>query len=152
MRKHIATLLLLASIMSCKSSTDSSTPTTSTNAADSATVRKTYDAAAGGVQIVAIQPDQSNSIGDEWIVLQTDHPVSLVGWTLNAGDNGQDYNLFSTITDTLLIYTHADQNRLGFRDTGLNLSSGKFIWNNTVPDTARLFDASSNLKSVFTYN
>ena len=50
-----------------------------------------------------------------------------------------------------IIFTHADQNPGDSRDTGLSLSSGKFIWNSAVPDTAKLYDNLNNLTSTFTY-
>ena len=149
MKTFIIVLLASVSILACKSSTDS-TPLNTTQI-DSTVVRHPYDVVKGGVQIVAIQPDQKSVKGDEWMVLQTDQTVSLIGWHFNAGDVGQDYQLFSTINDSLIIFTHADQNPGDTRDTGLFLSSGKFIWNNEVPDTAKLYDNLNNLTSTFTY-
>jgi hypothetical protein len=143
-------LLLLLAFTACNTTTDDNSGTN--NQTSTGLYRKSYDASKGGVQVVAIQADQSNSKNDEWVVLQTNSRTSLNGWHINAGDPGQDYTLYSFIDDSLLIYTHADPDAINARDTGLALSSGKFIWNNEVPDTCRLYNSTGLLVYEFTYH
>ena len=134
--------------LSCNTTTDDNS---GNNNQTTGMYHQSYDVSKGGVQIVAIQADQSNPKNDEWIVLQTNSRTSLNGWHINAGDAGQEYTLYSFINDSLVIYTHADPDPINARDTGLFLSSGKFIWNNTNPDTARLYNSAGSLVDVFTY-
>ena len=114
-------------------------------------VRKGYNKYKSGVQIAMIQYDQANPVGDEWVTLRLDGSTSLSGWHLNAGDSTQSYLLTGTITDSLVIYTHDDKNLIGSRDTGLALSPSKFIWSNSTPDTAFLYDKDNNLIDWLTY-
>ncbi len=153
MRLVVYSSLLILIYCSCNSDT-----TTNNNTSEQPEVgyyRKPYNTSLGGVQIVCIEANQKNTIlngvRDEWIVLQTDHSLNLSGWYFNAGDSGQDYQLYSTITDSLLIYTHADSDRLGVRDTGLFLSANRYIWNNTDHDTATLYNAQHQIIDRMTY-
>jgi hypothetical protein len=148
--KSTRILILLLALTACNTTTDDNSG--NNNPTSTGLYRKSYDVSKGGVQVVAIQADQSNSKNDEWVVLQTDHRVSLNGWHINAGDAGQDYQLYSFIDDSLLIYTHADPDVVNLRDTGLALSNGKFIWNNDVPDTCRLYNSAGLLIDVFVYS
>ncbi len=113
--------------------------------------RTAYDTVKRGVQIVAIEADEHNDLHDEWIVLQTDTPRSLKGWYLSAGNKGQTYMLYSRIEDSLVIYTHADKDLIGARDTGLFLAAKKFIWNNTKQDNGLLFNDHGQIVDVFSF-
>jgi hypothetical protein len=66
---------------------------------------------------------------------------SIAGWKLNAGDAGQDYALPDTLHHRLTIYTHAGRGSATDTTTlPLGLSGGKWIWNNSDPDTAWVLD------------
>jgi hypothetical protein len=140
-------LILLLAFTACNTTTDDNS---GNNNQTTGMYRRAYDAFKGGVQIVAVQVDQNNAKNDEWVVLQTDRPNGVRGWYLDAGDAGQHYTLYSHIIDSLVIYTHADLDPSNLRDTGLFLSSGKFIWNNDE-DTCRLFNSAGSPVDEFTY-
>jgi len=114
-------------------------------------VRKGYNQYRRGVQIAVIQYNQTNPFSDEWVTLQTNSKVSLAGWYLDAGDTSQRFLLTSDITDSLVIYTHDDKDLIGVRDTGLALSASTFIWNNSTPDTAYLYDDKGELVDWLAY-
>jgi hypothetical protein len=114
-------------------------------------VRKGYNEYRSGVQIAMIQYNQTNPVGDEWVTLRMSGSRSLAGWHLDAGDSTQSYLLTSNISDSLVIYTHEDKNLIGIRDTGLALSASKFIWSNSTPDTAFLYDDKGVLIDWLTY-
>jgi len=114
-------------------------------------VRKGYNLYKSGVQIAVIQYNQANPLNDEWVTLRTDSKVSLAGWYLDAGDSSQRFHLFSTITDSLVIYTHDDKDLIGVRDTGLALNAKRYIWSNDSPDTAYLYDNTGELVDWLTY-
>lgn len=119
-------------------------------------IRREYDAARGGLQITRIYYDQkangdSTGVMDEWIVLQNNASINTAGWSLNAGDAGQNYPLKNPIDRKLTIYTHAGPAYSGDTIQKLNLSSGKWIWNNSDPDTAWIFDAAGNVVDSMSY-
>ncbi len=168
----IACVLILISLDACSSSTDPGTKdpidTTShgtdtnvtydngdgTTRAPSA--KRRYDSAKGGVQITAIyyhqtRNDSAYGLNDEWVVLQTARPTRTAGWRLNAGDAGQDSPLPDTIFTTLTIYTR----EVPTNPVGLSQAfhiTNRWIWNNTDPDTARVYDNTGAIVNAFTYD
>jgi hypothetical protein len=155
-------LVLFYGAASCSDSqpTDSGTNKPDTTKKDTlrdsaAFVGKDYDFAKGGLQIIKIYYDQDSNdrlwkFKDEVITLMTDKPVNTAGWYLNAGDSNQDYALPAMITDSLFIYTHTAKGRWD-SELGLNLSAGKWIWNNSDPDTAWIFNSSKQIVDSLTY-
>ncbi len=115
---------------------------------------RTYNAARGGLQITGIYFDQDSNkaligLEDEWIVLQTDRPMSTSGWTLNAGDVGQDYPLPDSITSKLTIYTKAGPTNPEGQVIALHL--GRWIWNNIEPDVAWVYNDNHQIVDSMTY-
>jgi hypothetical protein len=108
-------------------------------------ISRPYNTARGGVQITAIYFHQDSNqlvygLLDEWIVLQSDRVQAINGWKLNAGDAGQDYALPDTLHRRLTIYTHTGRGAATDTTLLLGLSGGKWIWNNSDPDTAWVLD------------
>ncbi len=119
-------------------------------------IAQTYDTMKGGVQIVEIAPDQTkNGIAtsdtDEWVVLQSDRARRISGWMLYAGDPSQTYELPDSIIGKLTIYTHSAPHPTSKLEFSLGLAAGKWIWNNSVADTARIFDSTGQLVSTLSY-
>lgn len=117
-------------------------------------VERPYDAARGGVQITAIYFDQSQnrdtfSIEDEWMVLESAQPASIKGWHMDAGDAGQQYALPDSLHRRLVIYTRGDAAPPG--DTVMTLELNRWIWNNSDPDTARVYNADGDLMDIVVY-
>ncbi|MDB5032878.1 MAG: hypothetical protein JWQ98_119 [Chlorobi bacterium] len=167
MKSLIAPLLLLMAIMVGCSKTDPASPgtqdtthlTDTTGLSDSLAkqhaVGKGYNVSRGGVQITTIHYDQafdSTRFGvmDEWLLLQSDRNVSIEGWKLDADDIGQVYSLHDSLYKTLTIYTHKAPTP-SMLALSLNLSPGTWIWNNSTPDTARIYDDKGTLIDSFGY-
>jgi len=115
-----------------------------------------YNSAKGGAQIIAIYYDQNGNTSvfgknNEWIIIQTDRNLSTRGWWLNAGDPLQDYTLPDTIFKYLTIYTH-DRPGVPSRTTmSLGLPLSTWIWNNSDPDTAWLYNEKHEIVDSLTY-
>jgi|GEM_PF-2963769 len=86
---------------------------------------------------------------DEWIVLEAAGNFPTKGWKIDADDNGQRYALPDTIYRKLYVYTKQGPGYVN--DTIMTLNKGSWIWNNTEPDTARIFDANGNLVDLMSY-
>jgi hypothetical protein len=156
------TFALVLTIAACSSSTEpqTSNPVDTTVVArkpEGPSIRRDYDAARGGVQITRIYYDQkanfdSTGLEDEWIVLESNTVVNTAGWTLNAGDAGQNYPLRNPLNRKLILYTHTIHASLGDDTTQwLGISPGRWIWNNSEPDTAWIFDANHNVIDSLSY-
>lgn len=141
-------LLLTTALMAC-SSTSEPAPTVQSPPA----AKRDYDPVRGGVQITAVYYDQdanqaTTGLYDEWLVLESQGDASTAGWHIDADDAKQFYSLPSTIHGTLSIYTRKGP---GASDTTMALDLSKWIWNNTDPDTARLYDDRDSLVDTFAY-
>jgi hypothetical protein len=145
--------LLVSSLALCGLLSACSQPTPNPDSAP--IIVRNYDTTRGGVQITQIAYDQiangRTGVADEYIVLQSDGTKSIHGWSLNAGDPGQDYDLPDTIFSKLYVYTHTAPDPGSKTECGLNLAPSKYIWNNSEPDTAILYDASSKMIDRLTY-
>lgn len=108
------------------------------------------------MQITAIYFDQDTNaphnggVKDEWIVLESSSNSSTKGWLLNAGDPTQNYRLPDTLFKKLTIYTKRSPTLNTSTIMGLGL--GNWIWNNSDPDYAYLYDKDSNLVDAMTYD
>ena len=117
-------------------------------------IKRPYSDVRGGVQITAVYYDQrankdSSGLEDEWIVLESDAPVNTTGWTLNAGDRNQNYALRSPLNRKLIIYTKRGPDFTS--DTTQALEYGNWIWNNSDPDTAWIYDGAGNVVDSMSY-
>ncbi|HVZ38649.1 MAG TPA: lamin tail domain-containing protein [Candidatus Kapabacteria bacterium] len=126
-------------------------PTDSTDLLPAA--RQNYDSARGGVQITKIYYDQARNgsitgTTDEWAVIQTDRPQRIAGWTLDA-DDGQRFPLPDSIHSKLTVYTRSGPTNPQGEVLILHLNS--WIWNNTTPDTARIFDSAGTERAKLSY-
>jgi len=118
--------------------------------------RQDYDSNKGGVQITLIAYNQAKNdtikkINNEWIEIQSEGKVYTKGWTLNAGDSNQDYPLPDTLYGFLRMYTHHQADINPKYEVSLEISGNKWIWNNSDPDTAILFNAQHQIVSRLTY-
>jgi hypothetical protein len=124
---------------------------------DTTFVTRIYNSSRGGVQIVNIYFDQGSNadlfgIDDEWVVLQANGNVSTKGWELDAGSNdGQHYDLPDSIYGTLTIYTHAVPGGNTREKIGLGVAGNRWIWNNSEPDVARIYDERGSLVDAMSY-
>ncbi len=148
----LITALLLGACSSSNNPT-STLPPSVTHAIPAVT--KAYDPARGGLQITAIYYDQNKNLDsagllDEWIVLTTDHQLQTAGWMLNAGDVNQNYPLPDSIRHTWTIYTRQGPAQQSDSTQALNLNV--WIWNNTAPDTARIFNELGGVMDSLSYD
>lgn len=162
LRYLLAPSALALLIASCSTSTEPTTvnpidTTIVTRKPEGPSIRRDYNAARGGVQITRIYYDQnanfdSTGLLDEWIVLESNAVVNTAGWTLNAGDSGQNYPLRNPLNRKLILYTHTLHAGLGDDTTQwLGISPGRWIWNNSDPDTAWIYDANHNVVDSLSY-
>jgi hypothetical protein len=154
MKPFIFLMALAISLSACSSATDPDT--TPDPVLHAPVISRAYDAARGGVQITQIYFHQDSNrivygLEDEWVVLESDATRSIEGWQLNAGDAGQSYDLPDTMHRKLIIYTHAGTGAATDTTWPLGLSSGKWIWNNSDPDTAWVFDRDGAVIDSMTY-
>lgn len=160
--QRLATLAIFSLLLAaCSSSTEPQPAGTNQNnqndtlKREGPSIRRTYNSTRGGVQITAIYYDQnanrdSSGLFDEWIILESDTPVNTTGWMLNAGDDNQDYPLRPLLNRKLMIYTKSGP---GFTsDTTQALGYGNWIWNNSDPDTAWVYDAAGNVVDSMSYD
>ena len=117
-------------------------------------VTREYDGPQGGVQITGIYYDQGlnksmRGEDDEWIVIEATAPRSTSGWKLNAGDPTQDYPLPATINKRLIIYTKKDPS--SNTDSTLGLGLNNWIWNNSDPDVARIYNEQGQAVDSMSY-
>jgi hypothetical protein len=155
-----AILPVLVLVAACSDDSGTNPDPNNTNRSDTLLYKDTvatraYDKNRGGLQITAIYfnqgwNDSAYDLEDEWIVLESDAPISTSGWKLNAGDPLQNYPLPATINNRLTIYTRKDSAENTGSIKGLELNA--WIWNNTEPDTARIYDAAGKLVHSVTYN
>lgn len=156
---HITRLLAVAIGFAILSGCDSATepaPDQTVHIVDLPRAYRPYDAIRGGVQLTSIYFDQKanrDSVGvdDEWVVLEASGMVNTTGWKINAGDAGQDYALPNAIDKRLVIYTVKVPDTTTSAAIAMGRCSTCWVWNNTSPDTARIFDAGGQLVQEFTY-
>jgi hypothetical protein len=115
--------------------------------------KRPYDSARGGLQITAIYYNQKQNraitgFEDEWIVLESSTPVSLEGLVLDASDH-QRFPLHGTLNGRLYVYTRYGP--VPPNDSSLTLHYGNWIWNNTKPDIATIFDSQGQVIDMMTY-
>jgi|GEM_PF-5231194 len=111
--------------------------------------KQSYDPGRGGIQITAIYYDQKANqdthglaVPDEWIVIESNRNVSTQGWILDASD-GQLFDLPSSINGRLVVFTQqgdVPDSVIGAGAARMVLGRKSWIWNNTTPDTARIYD------------
>jgi hypothetical protein len=89
-------------------------------------------------------------IADEWIVLRSEASVDLNGWQIAEGDKRLLPIPVARLDGVLVV-----QSRLPFgarRGDTVGLGSRSWIWNDAIPDTARLIDPSGRIVSERTYH
>lgn len=154
MKLFTVSLLALAAAGIAACSSNNTTEPNPTPKPEPPTKKKQYDAAKGGVQITAIYYNQGENLrltglNDEWIVIESDRDISLEGWVLDASD-GQRFPFDRSIHRKLVIYTR--QGPTGTpSDTTVAMDRGNWIWNNSEPDIATLFDEEGRVVDRMTY-
>ena len=153
--KALLVLLASAALPACDAATKPPTNNTP-RTVELPKACRTYDAAKGGVQFTCVFYDQkvnNDSVGieDEWIILQTTGVTNTTGWTINAGDKNQTFPLPASINASLTVYTVAVPATVTTPAMALGRAKGSWVWNNTTPDTARIYDAQGALVDEFAY-
>ena len=142
--------VLAAGIASCTTKITEPTPT---QTVDPPSIKKAYDATKGGVQITHVYYNQTlndslTGVNDEWVVLESSGHTSIDGWVLDAGDD-QRFTLQGAIHGRLLVYTK--EGPTTSNEEWVAQHRKVWIWNNSEPDTARLYNNNGDLIDSMTY-
>lgn len=163
MMKYFVHICMLTAVLfgACSSTTEptDNNPDPTPQQEDTPSIKQQYNTARGSVQITKIYYHQDSNflskiynLNDEWIILEANGNIPTAGWSLDADDRNQRYLLPDTIYKKLYIYTRFGP---GYEnDTIMTLKRGStaWIWNNTTPDTARLYNAAKELVDFLGYD